>query len=106
MKQAAIVTGEASVTSKNISIVFLNVSVLLSLHGRDVTPLTPPYPPSPAIKEVIWDYSSHRQAAPGSDLWPITWADDDHLYTVWGDRRPQARFFRSQWRWLGCERRV
>jgi hypothetical protein len=33
MKQAATVTGEASVTSKNISIVFLNVSVLLSLHG-------------------------------------------------------------------------
>jgi hypothetical protein len=34
---------------------------------------------------VIWDHSSHRQAAPGSDLWPITWADDYNLYTAWGD---------------------
>jgi hypothetical protein len=59
--------------------------LVLSLQGCGVTPLTPPYPPSPVIKEVIWDHSSHRQAAPGSDLWPITWADDDNLYTVWGD---------------------
>jgi Domain of unknown function (DUF4185) len=58
--------------------------LVLSLQGCSAISLTP-YPPSPVIKEVIWDHSSHRQAAPGSDLWPITWADDDNLYTVWGD---------------------
>jgi hypothetical protein len=24
-------------------------------------------------------------SAPGSDNWPVTWADDDHQYTSWGD---------------------
>jgi hypothetical protein len=46
---------------------------------------TPPYPPSPAIEGVIWDFSSMKRLAPGSDLWPITWAADDNLYTSWGD---------------------
>jgi hypothetical protein len=26
-----------------------------------------------------------RTAAPGSDLWPLTWGEDDHLYVAWGD---------------------
>jgi len=45
----------------------------------------PPYPPSPVIKNVIWDLATLRREAPGSDIWPTTWADDDHLYTSWGD---------------------
>jgi hypothetical protein len=45
----------------------------------------PPYAPSPVISEVVWDFSSHKQQAPGSDNWPITWADDDRQYTTWGD---------------------
>ena len=44
-----------------------------------------PYPPSPVIKGIKWDYSSIKQAAPGSDLWPTTWAADGNLYTAWGD---------------------
>ncbi len=46
---------------------------------------TPPYPPSPVITGVTWNFSSLRRAAPGSDLWPVTWADDGNLYTSWGD---------------------
>jgi len=34
---------------------------------------------------VIWDLTSLRRKAPGSDLWPTTWADDNQLYTSWGD---------------------
>jgi hypothetical protein len=45
----------------------------------------PPYPPSPIISDIIWDFSSHDQRAPGSDNWPVTWADDGHQYTSWGD---------------------
>ena len=46
---------------------------------------SPPYPPSPVILGINWDFSSLRELAPGSDNWVITWADDDHQYTSWGD---------------------
>jgi hypothetical protein len=47
--------------------------------------IRPPYPPSPVIAGIKWDWKTHRTAAPGSDLWPVTWGVDDHLYTAWGD---------------------
>jgi CubicO group peptidase (beta-lactamase class C family) len=45
-----------------------------------------PYPPSELIQAVEWSPADTviRQAD-GSDNWPITWADDDHLYTAYGD---------------------
>ncbi len=42
-------------------------------------------PPSPVVASVEFDFSTHRRHAPGSDNWPVTWADDGHLYTAWGD---------------------
>jgi hypothetical protein len=45
----------------------------------------PPYPPSPVIARVEFDFATHRRLAPGSDNWPTTWADDGHLYSAWGD---------------------
>jgi cephalosporin-C deacetylase len=45
----------------------------------------PPYPPSKAITGVVFDDSTIRIFAEGSDMWPITWADDDNLYTDFGD---------------------
>ena len=45
----------------------------------------PPYPRSTAIARVEFDFATHRRLAPGSDNWPSTWADDDHLYSAWGD---------------------
>ncbi|MBV6639292.1 MAG: hypothetical protein KI791_01185 [Cyclobacteriaceae bacterium] len=45
----------------------------------------PPYPKSKVIRDVKFDWSSHIRLASGSDNWPITWADDGHQYTVWGD---------------------
>jgi len=44
-----------------------------------------PYPPSPVIKSIDFEWSSHIRLAPGSDNWPITWADDDKQYAIWGD---------------------
>ncbi len=41
--------------------------------------------PSPVIERVDFDWSTHRREAPGSDNWPMTWADDGHQYTAWGD---------------------
>jgi len=34
---------------------------------------------------VTFDATSRRQAAQGSDNWPITWSDDDNQYAMWGD---------------------
>src|SRR5687768_13809844 len=46
----------------------------------------PPYPPSPVIAGMEWAPKETiiRKAQDG-DNWPITWADDDALYTTWGD---------------------
>jgi hypothetical protein len=45
----------------------------------------PPYAPSSVVAGITWHWETHRTAALGSDLWPVTWAADDHLYTAWGD---------------------
>jgi hypothetical protein len=45
----------------------------------------PPYPPSRAIKGITWHWDTYQTAAIGSDLWPVTWGPDDHLYLAWGD---------------------
>ena len=45
-----------------------------------------PYPRSPVIAGIEWApvESIVRQAKDG-DNWPVTWADDDAIYTTWGD---------------------
>lgn len=44
-----------------------------------------PYPPSTVIQDIKWRWETHRTAAPGSDLWPVTWGPDGNIYTAWGD---------------------
>src|SRR5262245_23077786 len=45
-----------------------------------------PYPPSNFIKDIEWLPSETIiRLAQGSDNWPITWGDDDNLYTAYGD---------------------
>lgn len=44
-----------------------------------------PYAESKTIKGIQFNWSSHKRIAPGSDNWPLTWADDDHQYTTFGD---------------------
>ena len=39
----------------------------------------------PLIRNIAWHWETYKTAAPGSDLWPMTWGPDDHLYTAWGD---------------------
>lgn len=51
----------------------------------EVPATTPPYPHSDVIERITWDWSTLRTAAPGSDLWPITWAADDSLFIAFGD---------------------
>lgn len=55
-------------------------------HGSAIPPAGPPYPPSPIIKQVDWaPASTILRLAKGSDNWPMTWGDDDALYTAYGD---------------------
>lgn len=59
--------------------------LVLSCSSPQVYKANPPYPQSPVISSVSFDWSTHERWAPGSDNWPITWADDNHQYTAWGD---------------------
>ncbi|HVU24055.1 MAG TPA: hypothetical protein VHE13_08020, partial [Opitutus sp.] len=46
----------------------------------------PPYPMSQFITGITWaPVSAITRHAAGSDTWPITWGDDDALYTAYGD---------------------
>ncbi len=45
-----------------------------------------PYPRSPVIRSIQWaPPSTIVRKASGSDNWPLTWGDDDALYTAYGD---------------------
>jgi len=45
-----------------------------------------PYPPSPVIAAITWaPPETIVRRARGSDNWPMTWGDDDALYTAYGD---------------------
>jgi len=45
-----------------------------------------PYPRSPVVGDVRWaSAESIVRKAEGSDNWPMTWGDDDWLYTAYGD---------------------
>jgi CubicO group peptidase (beta-lactamase class C family) len=47
-----------------------------------------PYPPSKHITGIRWaPKDTIIRKARDSDNWPLTWADDDHLYTAYGDGR-------------------
>jgi hypothetical protein len=47
---------------------------------------TIPYPRSPVIQSIQWAPKEEIvRRAEGADNWPITWGDDDRLYTAYGD---------------------
>ena len=49
-------------------------------------PAAAPYSPSQVIVGIEWaPAASIVRKARGGDNWPITWADDDYLYTAYGD---------------------
>ncbi|MDH3458423.1 MAG: Ig-like domain-containing protein, partial [Gemmatimonadota bacterium] len=37
------------------------------------------------ITGISFDWSTYRKLATGSDNWPLTWCEDGHQYTSWGD---------------------
>jgi hypothetical protein len=65
------------------------LSALLTVCAAGAQRIPPgyqaPYPLSTAITGITFDGRTARTFAPGSDIWPVTWAEDGHLYTVFGD---------------------
>ena len=62
-------------------------SAIIAVLGIPISTATGerPYKPSPVIKEIRFDWTTHRREAQGSDNFQLTWADDGHLYGAWGD---------------------
>lgn len=59
--------------------------IVLSVKDRGRWPGAP-YAASEVIKGIEWaPAETVSRKADGSDNWPITWADDDNLYTAYGD---------------------
>ena len=60
-------------------------SIALAVEDQGKRPGAP-YPPSETIRSVEWaPLDAIVRKAAGSDNWPITWADDGHQYTAYGD---------------------
>lgn len=58
-----------------------------SATGRGAARVAP-CPPSPVIERIEWAPAGEIiRLARGSDNWPLTWGDDDRLYTAYGDGR-------------------
>jgi CubicO group peptidase (beta-lactamase class C family) len=56
------------------------------LNGRSAPAPGVLHPSSPVIQRIEWAASDTIiRRAKGSDNWPMTWADDDALYTAYGD---------------------
>jgi hypothetical protein len=59
--------------------------IMVLILSLAVFSATAPYPASPVISSITFDMSTVKTQASGSDNWVITWADDGHQYTSWGD---------------------
>ena len=56
------------------------------LNGIMAAFVTPPYPMSDFIQDIEFaPVDSIIRMGCGSDNWPLTWADDGHMYTAYGD---------------------
>ncbi len=59
--------------------------IALSVKSRSGGAVAP-YPASPVMMDIKWaPADTITRKAKGSDNWPITWTDDDNLYTAYGD---------------------
>ncbi len=64
----------------------LETHVVAPLMSAFTARVGSPVPPSPVIKAISWaPTNTIVRLAKGSDNWPLTWADDDQLYTAYGD---------------------
>ena len=77
-------------SSKVLFVVFLIVAMAVFFVPNFAS--AAPYPQSSVISGISWDKSTLKRTAVG-DNFPTTWADDDNIYTIWGD----GYGFNSNW---------
>jgi len=70
---------------RKLSLITLLLAVIIFLSFTYTQAQTSPYPASTVFTGASFNFTAVQSAAPGSDIWPITWADDGNLYTAWGD---------------------
>jgi len=75
------VSGSADINNDGVVDV-VDLGILLSNWGSGAPP---PSSNGPIIDSITWNSSTFKHDAPGSDNWPMTWANDGNLYTSWGD---------------------
>ena len=68
---------------RKIRVVF--VVVMIFMPSIVFAQSNAPYPASTTLSGVTWDHAHVITLAPGSDLWPMTWAGDGNVYAVGGD---------------------
>jgi CubicO group peptidase (beta-lactamase class C family) len=73
--------------NKYLTRLFLFLSFLLTILLYQYSYASPPpYPRSDVIRKVTFSpVKSIVRKAIGSDIWPMTWGEDNDLYTAWGD---------------------
>lgn len=73
---------------RNCPVFVIGLYIVVSLFLGCLKPISvfaqAPYPPSTVITDITWD-STIVSLANGNDNWPITWAEDNNLYTAYGD---------------------
>ncbi len=69
-----------------IAILFIFISLVTIIPIQAQEQPQPPYPYSSVITGIEWaPTESIVYKAEGSDNWPLTWANDGHMYTTFGD---------------------
>jgi CubicO group peptidase (beta-lactamase class C family) len=67
-------------------ILFEPLVAAMTAETKGPAQATPLPPKSPVIDSLTWaPKDTIVRKATGSDNWPLTWGDDDHLYTAYGD---------------------
>ncbi len=77
-------SGTSAVAASYLAFSTAFLTAALSAQTPAIPPPAP-YPPSPVIAGIDWHWPTYTHAGEGSDLWPVTWAADNLLYTAWGD---------------------
>lgn len=83
-------------------VIFIALALVLAAMGAPPTPEatkenTAPYAPSPIIARLEWAAKETIvRKAKGGDNWPTTWADDDCLYTAYGDANGFEPFLKEK----------
>jgi len=79
-------TNRMSVPYSAFAAIFAALSCASDAVGQTDGQAVAPYPPSKLISQAEWaPKESIVRKARGGDNWPLTWADDGHIYTAYGD---------------------